>query len=93
MSNLIFRRTLVNALMFSVTGICAVATLSVLLFIVAYLIWNGGQALDWDFLTQLPKAPGENGGGMANAILGTSQILFLASLVAIPIGSRGSVRI
>jgi phosphate transport system permease protein len=91
MNNLLLRRRLVNTLMFSVTGACALATFSLLLFILGYLIWNGGRALDWDFLTQLPKAPGENRGGMANAILGSSQIVFLASLIGIPVGVLAGV--
>jgi len=58
----------------------------VLFFILGYLVWHGAAALNWDFFTQLPKPVGEAGGGMANAIVGSGKILFLATLIGVPIG-------
>ncbi len=84
-------RKLTNALMFGLTGLCATLTVSVLFFILGYLVWNGGHSLNWDFLTKLPKPVGENGGGMANAILGSAELLLLAALVGVPIGFLGGV--
>ncbi|MGA9797541.1 MAG: hypothetical protein WBQ68_00915, partial [Terriglobales bacterium] len=40
-----------------------------------YLIYKGIGSINWAFLTQIPKPPGEAGGGMANAIAGTMYIL------------------
>jgi phosphate transport system permease protein len=77
--------------MFGVTALCTLAAVSVLFFILGYLVWHGGRALDWAFFTQLPKPPGESGGGMANAILGSAQIVFLATLIAVPIGFLAGV--
>ncbi|MCB0367049.1 MAG: phosphate ABC transporter permease PstA [Bdellovibrionaceae bacterium] len=51
-----------------------------------YVLERGFSSLDWAFFTQLPKGPGETGGGMANAILGSGVLVFLASLVGIPWG-------
>ena len=85
------RRRAVNTLMFGVTALCTVATVSVLFFILGYLVWNGGRALNWDFFTQLPKPPGEAGGGMANAILGSAKIVFLATLIGVPVGFMAGV--
>ncbi|MCB0384608.1 MAG: phosphate ABC transporter permease PstA [Bdellovibrionales bacterium] len=51
-----------------------------------YVLQRGFSALDWAFFTQLPKGPGETGGGMANAILGSGTLIFLASLAGIPWG-------
>jgi phosphate transport system permease protein len=81
----------VNWLMFGFTGLCAIACVSVLFWILGYLVWNGGRALNLDFFTQLPKPPGETGGGMANAMLGSVQIIFIAALIGIPIGFLGGV--
>ena len=80
------RRKFVNALMLSVTGLCALLTVSVLFFILGYLVWYGGRSLNWSFLTQLPKPPGELGGGMANAIVGTAKLLLLTTLIGVPAG-------
>jgi len=79
-------RKTVNYVMLSATGVCAFVAVSALFVILAFLLYNGGKSLDWNFFTQLPKATGEVGGGLANAIVGSLEIVGLASLVGIPIG-------
>jgi phosphate transport system permease protein len=54
--------------------------------IFVYLVYKGIGALDWNFLTQIPKPVGESGGGMANAIAGTAYILLIASAFGVPVG-------
>ena len=51
-----------------------------------YLIYKGIGSINWAFLTQIPKPPGEAGGGMANAIAGSMYILLIASLMGVPLG-------
>ena len=85
------RRRIVNALMFSITGACALVTVSVLFFILGYLLYHGGRSVDWAFLTELPKPVGESGGGMANAIVGTGKLMLLAAAFGVPIGFIGGV--
>ena len=81
----VFRRlTNVLATAFAITA--AVLVILPLLAIFIYLLIKGVQSLNWAFLTQLPKPPGEVGGGMANAIVGSGMILAIASLVGIPMG-------
>jgi phosphate transport system permease protein len=87
---LIWRKSL-NVLMLSLTGLCAVITVSALFFILGYLVWNGGKDLSWNFFTKLPAPVGELGGGMANAIVGSLKLLLLASLFGVPIGLLGGV--
>jgi phosphate transport system permease protein len=84
--NRVTRRNLVNNVMLSLTAVCTFLTVSTLFLILGYLVWNGGKSLDWNFFTQLPKGPGETGGGMANAIVGTAKLVGLASVIGIPIG-------
>jgi phosphate transport system permease protein len=72
-----------------VTLAAAAAVLLVLLplgAIFGYLVYKGVGALNWDFLTQIPKPVGEPGGGMANAIAGSVLILLIASCMGVPIG-------
>jgi phosphate transport system permease protein len=87
---LVWRKTL-NAIMLSLTGLAALAVVSVLFLILGYLIWNGGKSLNWDFFTKLPKPVGETGGGMANAIVGSLKLLLLAALMGLPIGLLAGV--
>jgi phosphate transport system permease protein len=77
--------------MLSLTAACALASVSVLLFILGYLVWYGGKSLSWAFFTQLPKPVGEIGGGMANAIVGSGKVLLMAALVGVPIGFMAGV--
>src|SRR5438445_13188307 len=77
--------------MLGLSGVCRLLAVSVLFFILGYLVWHGGKALNWDFFTKLPKPVGEEGGGMANAIVGSAKLLLLASLIGVPIGFFGGV--
>ena len=56
-----------------------------------YLLINGAGSVNWDFFTKLPAPVGALGGGMANAIVGTLQLLALAGVIGIPIGVLGGV--
>jgi len=87
---LAWRKSL-NVFMLSLTGLCALLTVSALFFILGYLVWNGGKDLSWSFFTHLPAPVGEEGGGMANAIVGSLKLLLLAALFGVPIGLLGGV--
>jgi len=85
------RRKAVNAVMLSLTGVCALVAAGILVYILGYLFVNGAKNLNLDFFTQLPKPVGEPGGGMANAIVGSAKLLLIAMLIGIPIGFLGGV--
>lgn len=87
---MIWRKTL-NVVMLSMTGLCALIAVAALLTILWFLAWNGARSIHWSFFTNLPAPVGETGGGIANSILGTAKMLFLAALVGVPIGLLGAV--
>src|SRR6266702_5201498 len=91
MSLRMFWRKSVNVLMLSLTGLCALVAVSVLFFILGYLLYHGGKDVNWDFFTKLPKPVGESGGGMANAIVGSGKLLLLATLFGVPLGFLGAI--
>jgi phosphate transport system permease protein len=65
--------------------------LIVLLWILFILFSNGFAALDWAMFTQDTPAPGTEGGGLRNAIVGSLMMLGLTVLVATPIGILAGV--
>jgi phosphate transport system permease protein len=80
------RRAIWDRAMAYILSLCAMGILLILFIILAHLFIQGVTALNFDFLTHLPKPVGEKGGGMANAIAGTFTLLGLAVLVGVPIG-------
>jgi phosphate transport system permease protein len=84
-------RKSVNGVMLGLTGVCALVAVSVLMFILGYLVWNGGRYLTWTFLTHLPAPVGETGGGMGNAIVGSGKLLLIAALTGVPVGFMAGV--
>ena len=66
--------------------LAAILVLVPLLAIFIYLVIKGVGSHQLAFLTQTPKPPGEVGGGMANAIVGTGLILAMASVIGMPLG-------
>ncbi len=77
--------------MFGLTGAFTLITVSVLFFILGYLIWNGARSLNIAFFTQLPQSPGEPGGGMGNAIVGSAELILVAFVIGAPIGFLAGV--
>jgi phosphate transport system permease protein len=88
---LLIWRKLLNIVMLTLTGVAAFGVVAVLFLILGYLVWNGGKSLNLNFFTQLPKPVGETGGGMANAIVGSLKLLFLAALMGVPVGLMAGV--
>ena len=72
-----------------VSVLAVLATVLVLLPLLAifvYLVYKGAASLNLAFFTEIGKPPGEVGGGMANAIVGSAMILLLATLLGVPLG-------
>ncbi len=77
-----------------VTFLAVGATVLVLVPLVAilfYLLYKGFSSLNLAFFTHIPAPVGEEGGGMANAIVGSGVILAVASAMGIPFGIGAGV--
>ena len=79
-------RKLVNHTMIGTLFLLSLVAGAAFFFIVYYVTKQGLGAINLNFFTELPKPAGESGGGMANALIGSSLIVGLASLVGIPWG-------
>jgi phosphate transport system permease protein len=80
------RRRLTDHAMTGVAVLTVILVLAPLIAIFGYLMYRGIGSINWAFLTQTPKPVGEEGGGMANAIVGSGFILGIASLIGVPFG-------
>lgn len=75
-----------NAVMIVSIMFATLLTLLPVVGITFMVISNGFSSLDWDFFTQLPKPVGEEGGGIANALVGTAILISIASAIGVPWG-------
>jgi phosphate transport system permease protein len=80
------RRRIANSLGMATSLLAMALGLTVLLWILLVLFSNGFAALDWDMLTKDTPAPGTDGGGLRNAIVGSLMMVGLSVLVATPVG-------
>ena len=62
-----------------------------LLWILTILLFKGFSALSFSLLTQSTPAPGSEGGGLANAIVGSLMIVMSCSFLSTPIGVLAGV--
>lgn len=76
-------RKIVGRVATVLAGVAVVLALLPLGAVLAYVVQHGARALSVAFFTE---AIGERGEGMANAIVGTLELVGLASLMAIPLG-------
>lgn len=80
------RRIWSNRIGIGLSMLAMVFGLLALLWILWTLFSKGFAALDWAFFTQDTPAPGTEGGGLRNAIVGSGLILLFTTLVSTPIG-------
>ncbi len=72
-------------------GGAALLGISQLTWILYVVAMRGGASLNWTFFTELPAPPGQGGGGIANAIWGTLQMMGIATAVGVPVGVMAGV--
>jgi len=73
------------------SSISAIVGIFFLAWILLEVSKRGIAALNMDFFTKLPAPPGMEGGGVANAILGTIIMTLLATLMGVPVGVMSGV--
>jgi phosphate transport system permease protein len=80
-----------SVMMQVITLACAILVVAPLVLVFYHLIKLGFSSINLAFFTQLPKAVGESGGGMGNAIAGTFILLGQAAVIGVPVGVLGGV--
>ena len=82
-----FKSALISGFTFC-SAVLVIAPLGLVFF---HVLMSGVGAVNLEFFTHLPKPVGVPGGGMANAIVGTLELLALASIIGIPVGVLGGI--
>ncbi len=81
-------RKLHSQIMIWLAGLAAVLAVIPLILVIGYVVMQGLPALHWSTLVDLPKP---TGGGLRVAILGTLELLGLASCFGLPLGVLGGI--
>ena len=90
-SNLYRRRKVANYLGLMLSMVSMVLGLVALIWILIILFKNGFAGLSWAVFTESTPAPGSEGGGLANAIVGSMMMIGVTALVATPFGILSGV--
>ncbi len=85
--NPIYRRRLLAHRLGIMMSISAMAIgILALLWILTVLVINGISAIDIEMFTHTTPAPGSEGGGLLNPIIGSLMMVSIATLISTPIG-------
>ena len=86
-NNSIYRRRLFKHRLGIFLSVCAMAIgILALLWILTVLVINGISAIDIEMFTHTTPAPGSEGGGLLNPIVGSLLMVGFATLISTPIG-------
>lgn len=86
-----FKRRLIN--LFFKSALVSLTAIAVFAFAIIgwFVFQKGWPHFNLAFFTELPRPPGEAGGGILNAIVGSLIMVLLASLIGIPWGMAAGV--
>ena len=83
-------RRVTSAVMTTLTALCALFVVAILLIILGYIAMRGLTAINLRFLIDTPQPVGE-GGGIGNAIVGSMVLLLIASVAGLPTGIAAGI--
>ena len=85
------KRNRLNLVATTIAGIFASIAVLPLFLVIIYVLIQGGRLISLAIFTELPPAPGLEGGGIGNAVIGTIIVTAIAALIAIPVGVGGGI--
>jgi phosphate transport system permease protein len=83
-------RKVKETLFFSLFRGCAIIVGLALAVLIGYVVINGIGGISWDFLTQMPRKAGMQG-GILPAIVGSFLLMLIVMIFAVPIGVLSAV--
>jgi phosphate transport system permease protein len=80
-----------RAMTWSLTALM-IAIVALLVWILGSVALKGAKAINWGFLTDTPPGnPSDAGGGFYNGIIGSFEIVGIATVIALPLGIGGAI--
>jgi phosphate transport system permease protein len=83
-------RNMVQKIGFAGLSIAAFVTVLPIILVVALVIRNGGPAISWEFLSEMPR-DGMRAGGILPAIIGTFWLTIGTGIIAVPLGIGAAI--
>ena len=80
------RRRVTNGVATALVVLATAIVMLPLVLVLVYLVGRGIGSIDLAFFTQLPAPAGESGGGVAQAVVGTLELLAIAGVVGLVVG-------
>ncbi|MBW8012355.1 MAG: phosphate ABC transporter permease PstA [Chloroflexi bacterium] len=71
-------------------AILTLLTITPILMVVAYILWQGIDAISWEFLSAMPR-DGMRAGGILPAIVGTVYLTIGTALFSVPVGIGAAI--
>ncbi len=84
------RRYTIQRLGFAALAVAALAVVVPILFVLGAIFVRGIGAINWEFLTAMPR-DGMKAGGIFPAIVGSLLLVFGTALAAVPVGIGGAI--
>src|SRR5574342_384565 len=83
-------REITQRVAFVLVTLAALATVAPIVLVVGYIAAQGLPAIDWEFLSAVPRE-GMRAGGIWPAIVGTLYLTFGTGLIAVPLGVAAAI--
>lgn len=83
-------RQLTERLAFSLIAFATLLTVSPIVLVVGYILFTGLPAVNWEFLSAMPR-DGMRAGGIWPAIVGTVYLTLGTGLIAVPLGVAAAI--
>ena len=87
---MIMQTTTKQKIAFNILFVCTLVVILPVLFVLFIVVKNGASALNWQFLSAMPKA-GMREGGIYPAIMGTIYLVSLSLLFSLPLGLGAAI--
>lgn len=84
-------RDIFNIIMTALSAFCMILALVPLVLVLTYVFIQGSASLTPALFFELPPPPGLEGGGIANAIIGTLVVVAIAAIISVPFGVLAAV--